>query len=321
MSRPDLLTRLRPWRVLSQSLDLLRQEVAILRNDMAILRQDLANLESILRQDLVNQEAALRKEARTVMLHSRLASFRASWSAMMPASFVPAPPIIPEPFETYLEKFRALHPHLYLAWASINFGSNVDEFRERPGGSCSVGDHPGALLFAGFVAPYLHGRVLDLGCGPYPLPVYLQGYLLNLISGIDPLPPFEPHPFEFVQGFAEFLPWPQASFDVVLAATSLDHVMSLDLTLAEIRRVLKPGGFFLVWEGFLKGSKRYDPYDQNLEPADQFHFFHFDEGWFEEVIASHFSVQEKLDCDGLSLFYALQLRAATAAPVGPIVHK
>jgi len=89
-----------------------------------------------------------------------------------------------------------------------------------------------------FQALQLHilGKVLDVGCGPYAIPLYLQDYPTQLISSIDPLEPFETHPFEFVRGFAEFLPWNDSTFDVVIAATTLDHVIALDVALSEIRR-------------------------------------------------------------------------------------
>jgi ubiquinone/menaquinone biosynthesis C-methylase UbiE len=93
--------------------------------------------------------------------------------------------------------------------------------------------------------------------------------------------------------------------------------LSLDRALSEIRRVIEPGGNFLVWDGFVKGSPRYDPSDQNLKPVDSHHFFHFDENWFEEVMQEHgFTVREKLAFDpqphqpqySTSFFYALSTR-------------
>ncbi|HET8595689.1 MAG TPA: class I SAM-dependent methyltransferase [Intrasporangium sp.] len=44
------------------------------------------------------------------------------------------------------------------------------------------------------------------------------------------------------QAPAEALPFADASFDVVVAAWMLYHVPALDRTLAEVRRVLRPGG-------------------------------------------------------------------------------
>jgi ubiquinone/menaquinone biosynthesis C-methylase UbiE len=44
------------------------------------------------------------------------------------------------------------------------------------------------------------------------------------------------------QASADALPFPDAAFDVVVAAWMLYHVPDLDATLREVRRVLRPGG-------------------------------------------------------------------------------
>jgi SAM-dependent methyltransferase len=215
----------------------------------------------------------------------------------------------PENFEVYLQRFKNLYPHLYETWASINFGVNVQEFKEHPEQSVATDNRENARLFKGFAAPYLHGRVLDVGCGPYAVPNYLDGYPVDLISGIDPLEPFEAHPFEFVRGFGEFLPWGEACFDVAIAATSLDHTLSLELALAEIRRVLKPGGFLLVWDWFSPQSRPYHPEEQSPQLIDRYHLFNLSEDWFEEMMAPQFSIFEKIRLSGFwqyDRFYALK---------------
>lgn len=53
----------------------------------------------------------------------------------------------------------------------------------------------------------------------------------------------EPH---VIQSVGEALPFPDASFDVVLAQDILEHVQDHDATLREIRRVLRPDGVALV---------------------------------------------------------------------------
>jgi SAM-dependent methyltransferase len=45
-------------------------------------------------------------------------------------------------------------------------------------------------------------------------------------------------------GAAEQIPFPDASFDVVLATSVMEHVTDLERSLAEVRRVLVPGGLF-----------------------------------------------------------------------------
>lgn len=57
-----------------------------------------------------------------------------------------------------------------------------------------------------------------------------------------------PEDVRFMEGAAEAMPFPDASVDVVTIAFGLRNVTSLDAALAEILRVLKPGGRFLCLE-------------------------------------------------------------------------
>jgi SAM-dependent methyltransferase len=255
-----------------------------------------------------------RRDLLRLQLRSRLLLSRALWQLAPPDPSRQAIPIAPQEFDAVLARLEALHPHLYPTWQQINFGRTPAEYAARPAGSCSVGEREADEAFGGFIAPYLHGAVLDVGCGPYPVPSYLRDYPTHLLYGIDPLEPFQSHPFSFARGLAESLPFPTAAFDVVVAATSLDHAFSLDLALSEAARVVKAHGWFLVWDGFVKGSPRYDPSNETLVPVDEFHLFHFDEGWFEEIMREHhFLVREKLVFDPsphnpqycASYFYAL----------------
>ncbi len=256
-----------------------------------------------------------REDTIRLQLATRLAVMHALWRHLPPEPAQRQIVPLPHDFPTTLRKLKSLHPHLWERWERINFVDSPAEFSERPEGSCSIGRRGDAASFSGFVAPYLHGDVLDVGCGPYAVPVYLREYPTDCIYGIDPVDPFEPHPFTFVRGFAEFLPFPDRSFDVVIAATSLDHTLALNQALGEIRRVLKPGGRLLAWDGFVKGSPRYEPANPTLELVDKFHFFHFDEGWFEALMGEYgLSVREKLAYDPsthnpqycTSFFYCLE---------------
>jgi ubiquinone/menaquinone biosynthesis C-methylase UbiE len=49
---------------------------------------------------------------------------------------------------------------------------------------------------------------------------------------------------EVREGSAESIPFEDESFDVVHASSVIEHVLNLDKSLAEIHRVLKPGGVF-----------------------------------------------------------------------------
>jgi len=55
------------------------------------------------------------------------------------------------------------------------------------------------------------------------------------------------HPaVEFALADAQALPFPDATFDVVTARHMLYHVPDIGKALSEMRRVLKPGGYFLA---------------------------------------------------------------------------
>ena len=55
-------------------------------------------------------------------------------------------------------------------------------------------------------------------------------------------------PLRYVRGFAEVLPFRDASFDFLSMGYALRHMADLTATFAEARRVLRPGGRLLVLE-------------------------------------------------------------------------
>ncbi len=76
---------------------------------------------------------------------------------------------------------------------------------------------------------------------------------------------------EFVQADAQFLPFPDDSFDCITIAFGLRNVTDKDLALRSMLRVLKPGGRLLVLE-FSKPQnellgRAYDAYSFNVLPA------------------------------------------------------
>ncbi len=55
-------------------------------------------------------------------------------------------------------------------------------------------------------------------------------------------------PARFVQGYADALPFPDASFDFLTMGYALRHVADLHATMREYHRVLRPGGRVLILE-------------------------------------------------------------------------
>jgi ubiquinone/menaquinone biosynthesis C-methylase UbiE len=120
-----------------------------------------------------------------------------------------------------------------------------------------IADRTAGLARACVPAPR---RVLDIGCG--------TGYLLGVLAahapqaeclaGIDAAPEMievargtaTDGRLRFVVGAAERLPWPDATFDLVVSTTSFDHWADQQRGLAECARVLAPGGCLVLADLF-----------------------------------------------------------------------
>jgi len=68
---------------------------------------------------------------------------------------------------------------------------------------------------------------------------------------LTPTGPAAPNALRVVHGVSEALPLEDASCDAVVCTLTLCSVVSPEASLAEIKRVLKPGGKFLFWEHVL----------------------------------------------------------------------
>lgn len=100
-----------------------------------------------------------------------------------------------------------------------------------------------------------HGKqVLDVGCAGGFLTEVLAARGAD-VTGIDParkaIEAARAHAAEidldirYDIGVGETLPYEDGSFDIVTCVDVLEHVTDLEQTIAEIKRVLKPGGLFL----------------------------------------------------------------------------
>ena len=96
--------------------------------------------------------------------------------------------------------------------------------------------------------------VLDLGCAGGFMSEALATRRAK-VTGIDPAGQAinaarvhaegVGHEIQYDVGVGEDLPYEDAAFDVVVCVDVLEHVSDLTKVLAEVARVLKPGGFFL----------------------------------------------------------------------------
>jgi len=134
-------------------------------------------------------------------------------------------------------------PDAYRRWRSSRLGQTTDALEER--------------LIVELVGPPLDGRILDVGCGDAALAVALakRG---AIVTGVDSDPCMlaagraraeaSGVAVELLQGDVRSLPFPDDSFDLVLAVTVLCFVDDAGRALSEMARVLSPGGQLLIGE-------------------------------------------------------------------------
>lgn len=99
-------------------------------------------------------------------------------------------------------------------------------------------------------ADYAGCRVLDVGCGPRGSLEWASEALERV--GLDPLARSyrafgtRGHAMRYVAAPAEHIPFPAGYFDIVSTFNALDHVENVDQAIAELIRVLRPGGLLLL---------------------------------------------------------------------------
>lgn len=121
-----------------------------------------------------------------------------------------------------------------------------------------IGTEPGTDYYRKFMMrmgnvddiSFFDGLVcLDIGCGPRGSLTWLTN--ARAAIGVDPLAEqyrqfgIDRHRMIYLSCGAEHIPLPTGYVDVVFSMNSLDHVDDVHLVCAEIRRLLKPGGYFI----------------------------------------------------------------------------
>jgi ubiquinone/menaquinone biosynthesis C-methylase UbiE len=102
--------------------------------------------------------------------------------------------------------------------------------------------------------PFLSGRVLEIGFGPGHLQIALNGSGLETF-GLDDSRQMsrqaghrlrrKGYPVRLLRGMAQQIPCPDGAFDCVVATFPSETIIEAQ-TLAEIRRVLRPGGKLVI---------------------------------------------------------------------------
>jgi SAM-dependent methyltransferase len=111
-------------------------------------------------------------------------------------------------------------------------------------------DHSTKSILLSFAAPLAGKRLLDVGSGNGRLWDYVEpavkGYALDL-STVGLSRAARQHPTVTVSAsIAECIPYPDGFFGAVVAADTIEHTFNPSLALAEIHRVLQPGGLLLA---------------------------------------------------------------------------
>ena len=109
------------------------------------------------------------------------------------------------------------------------------------------------------LAQALPGRTLDVGCGTQPYRSLFPGPDYVGIE-VPTASAYGSAKLADVYYNGRHLPFADASFDVVFSSQVLEHVFSPDAFLAEIGRVLRPGGHLLLTTPFV-WDEHEQPYD------------------------------------------------------------
>lgn len=96
------------------------------------------------------------------------------------------------------------------------------------------------------------GRVLDVGCGEGQLARRVWSLGAAFVAGVDPtaaqlaVAGARGGGPRYARAAAEALPWATGTFDAVVVCLVLEHVDPFEPAVAEIARVLAPGGEFVL---------------------------------------------------------------------------
>lgn len=126
------------------------------------------------------------------------------------------------------------------------------------------------------IVPMAEGDVLELGCGGGINFAFYDPARIRSFSGLDPSPALLERSREAAQakgmaadirgGIGEAMPFDDACFDTILVTFTLCSVDDQQAVLAEMRRVLRPGGKAL----FLEHGRAPDPgvqkWQRRIEP-------------------------------------------------------
>ncbi len=144
-----------------------------------------------------------------------------------------------------------------------------------------------------FAARFAAGReVLDFGCGAGYGAAILRRAGARLVIGSDLAPAAVRYARDryggpgigFCAADCEAACFPDARFDLVVSFELIEHLRSYRAFLAEVRRILRPGGLFLVSTPN-KGTYRTEP----GTPPNPYHVHEFEIAEFDRELRGHFA--------------------------------
>jgi SAM-dependent methyltransferase len=134
----------------------------------------------------------------------------------------------------------------YRSWRELQDNAEKS-YAERTEGHFSVDSLESSVSYGEVVGKF-KGEWLDVGCGKLAKPSYMKKASNIAFYGIDPIDMPVERDFPFVRAIGDFLPFKNESFDGVMFSSALDHCISPLQSLEEAFRVIKPGGYVLIWE-------------------------------------------------------------------------
>ncbi|MBI3741890.1 MAG: methyltransferase domain-containing protein [Chloroflexi bacterium] len=174
------------------------------------------------------------------------------------------------------------------AWQELQ-KNGMTSYHADPEHNLAIGERVDCQQFAEFCD--YRGLVLDVGCGPQPVPAYFDLNCPATYVGIDPLINDVPTHFLKLKALGEFLPFRADVFDQIIFATTLDHFVDAIAALKEAARVCGPTGVINVWLGekradASKPALSHEWYRRLHKPTlaeDVFHFKRLDAVAFAEL--------------------------------------
>jgi SAM-dependent methyltransferase len=141
----------------------------------------------------------------------------------------------------------------YVVTAAAQF---ADENPQEAGEVLHLDNLPGARMYvrnANAIAKIVpHGTLLDWGCGFGHISWLLanRGYTVNACDWAE-----RPRTTAFIDERVSFLellddvelPFADDSFDCVVSSGTLEHTRSLMASMTELRRIIKPGGWLVIY--------------------------------------------------------------------------